>query len=366
MVDHATLPLIAGVVVSLAFSAFFSMSETALLSVSRTRLRYLADQGNPRARLALDLLHRPRRLLATILIGNNITNIVASVLTTALALHYFGHWALGVATGALTLVLLIGGEITPKTFASEHAEWTALHVARPIRLFVHLFRPIEISLSWISRLLLRATRASRVRPAQFHTEEEIKVLLRVGRERGHIEAREAELIRAIFEFNDLELDDIVRPAPEVVTVRPDDPLARVAQLVAQTGHSRFPVVDATGRKPLGMVYSKDLLLMAPEAARTLTVNSVIRALPPFPPGTRVAAALQKMQTGGHQMAAVVDAQGNLLGIVTLEDLLEEIVGDITDEYEGARRRLQRDRAKLLQGAAASAGSSPAQQPPNSG
>jgi len=346
MVSPHVLTLSLGVILSVGFSAFFSLSETALLTVSRTRLRYLADQGNKRARRALDLLQRPRRLIATILIGNTVVNIVASVLMTALALEFFASWALGIATGALTIILLVFGEITPKSFASEHAEWSALHVARPIQFFVTMFRPVERSFSFVSKAILRATGASRFKAVQFHTEEEIKVLLRVGRERGHIDQREAELIRAIFEFNDLELADIMRPAPEVHTVRVEEPLSRVAHLVAQTGHSRFPVVDGDGRRPLGLVYAKDLLLMSPEHQRSLSVGAIVRVLPQFAPDTRVGAALHKMQTGGSQMAAVVNAAGEMVGIVTLEDLLEEIVGDITDEYELARRRLERDRAQL--------------------
>lgn len=368
MVDAYTAWLLVGVVLSIFLSAFFSMSETALLTVSRTRLRYLADQGNKRAQHALELLQRPRRLLATILIGNNIVNIVASVLMTALALDFFGSYALGIATGALTILLLVGGEITPKSFANEHAEWAALHLARPVQFFIRILLPIERSFSYVSKAILRATGASRVKPVQFHTEEEIKVLLRVGRERGHIDQREAELIRAIFEFNDLELIDIMRAAPEVHTVHSEEPLVRVAQLVAKTGHSRFPVVDGDGRRPLGLVYSKDLLLMAPEHQHSLTVGAIIRVLPQFPPDTRVGSALQKMQTGGSQMAAVVNAAGEMMGIVTLEDLLEEIVGDITDEYELARRRLERDRASLagLRPAGAPAGETPAKEKAETG
>jgi magnesium and cobalt exporter, CNNM family len=347
MVSPYVLSLALGVLLSVGFSAFFSMSETALLTVSRTRLRYLSDQGNPRAKRALELLKRPKRLIATILIGNTVVNIVASVLVTALALEFLSSWALGIATGILTILLLIFGEITPKSFANEHAEWAALHVARPIRFFITLIRPIERSFSYVSKIILRLTWASRVKPVQFHTEEEIKVLLRVGRERGHIDQREAELIRAIFEFNDLELADIMRPGPEVHTVRVEEPLSRVAHLVAQTGHSRFPVVDESGLRPLGLVYAKDLLLMSPEHQRTLSVGAIVRVLPQFTPDMRVGNALQKMQTGGSQMAAVVNAAGHFLGIVTLEDLLEEIVGDITDEYELARRRLERDRARLV-------------------
>lgn len=348
MVLPGTIPLALGVGVSVLLSAFFSMSETALLTVSRTRLRFLADQGNKRARLALSLLQRPRRLLATILIGNTIVNIVASVLTTALALHYFGgNVALAISTGVLTLVLLVGGEITPKSFANEHAEWTALRVARPVRILAWVAYPIERSFSFVSKGLLRATGASRMRPVQFHTEEEIKVLLRVGRERGHIEAREAEMIRAIFEFNDLEVADVMRAAAEVYTVSEDQPLADVVRLVGRTGKSRFPVVDPATGKPRGLVYVKDLLLLGADQTASMKVSAILRPLPLFPPDHRVGAALQRLQTAGHQMAGVVDAAGGLLGIVTIEDILEEIVGEISDEYEVAKRRLARDRAGLV-------------------
>lgn len=348
MVDFPTLALGLGVGVSLIFSAFFSLTEAALLSVSRTRLRYLADEGNPRAKLALHLLQRPRRLLATILIGNNVVNTLASVLATALAIQLFQSYALGIATGALTLLLLLIGEVTPKTFANEHAEWAALHVARPIRFFVVLFLPVERTLSWMARALLRATGASRLKPAHFHTEEEIKVLLRMGRERGHIGPYEDKLIRAIFEFNDLEVADVMRAREEVTSVRPQDSLDSVMQLVRRTGLSRFPVLDETGRHPLGLIYAKDLLLLGPEQLPSLAVSSILRALPKVPPDFSATGALEKLQAEAAQMVAVVNPQDEMVGLVTLEDLLEEIVGEISDEYEGARRRTEHDRLERKQ------------------
>ena len=352
MVDTHTAWWGAGIGVSVFFSAFFSLSETALLSVSRTRLRLLADQGSGRAASALDLLQRPRRLLATILIGNTAVNIIASVLSTALAIEYLRSWALGIATGVLTFVLLVVGEIAPKTFANEHSEWVALHVARPIRFFVLLLRPLERSLNFVAALLLHGIGVGRVKRYHFHTEEEIKVLLRIGRERGHIGAHEADLIRAVFEFNDLELADIMRPAPEVSHLRSGQPLSSIPQLVAKSGHSRFPVLDETGQRPIGMVYSKDLLFIAPDQQAGLKVDAILRALPQFPADQHVAAALQTMQKEGSHMAAVVDGRGDIKGIITMEDLLEEIVGEISDEDEVARRKLQRDRAQLVAARAA--------------
>lgn len=346
MVASHVWALTSGILVSVAISFFFSMSETALLTVNRTRLRYLADHGDKRARLAIDLLRRPRRLLATILIGNNVVNIVASVLTTALAIEFLGSYALGISAGLLTLVLLIVGEITPKTFANEHSEFVTLRVARPVLFFRTLLRPLEWILSKVAKALTRASGLGRIKPIQFHTEEEIKVLLKMGREQGHIGDHEAKLIRAVFEFNDLELADVMRPEPEVTFVRPLDPLSRVGQLVARTGHSRFPVLEPGGKRPVGLLYAKDLLLMSADQVASLTAGSVVRAMPSFPPETRLSATLEKMQQEGSQMAAVVDEAGDMIGIVTFEDLLEEIVGEITDEYELARRRLRRERARL--------------------
>lgn len=346
MWDLTASLLLAGVAVSVLASAFFSLTETALLSVNRTRLRFLADQGSRRAATALDLLHRPRRLLATILIGNTFANILASVLTTALALRVFHSYALGIATGVLTLLLLIVGEIAPKSFASEHAAWTALLVARPIRAFAAAFRPVEVALSWVARGLLALIGSGRVKPTQFHTEEEIKVLLRVGREKGHIGPTEERLIRAVFEFNDLRLSDVMRSPSEIKSVRASTPLSRVPLLVAQTGHSRFPVLDEAGTRPLGLVTSRDFLVAAPDQLEGLTVGSVLRALPQFRPETHLTVALEQMQEEESQMAAIVDGEGTLVGLVTIEDILQEIVGDIHDEYEAARRRVARDRARL--------------------
>lgn len=346
MVDFINIGLAAGIAVTVCLSAFFSLTETALLSVNRTRLRYIADQGDDRARAALELLKRPRRLLSTILIGNNVVNILASTLMTALAINIFDKFGLAIAAGVTTFVLLLAGEVGPKSFANEHAEWASLRVARPIRFFVVVFRPLEVALSWLAKHLLHVVGGTRVKPAQFHTEEEIKVLLKIGREAGHIGSHEAKLIRAVFEFNDLELADIMRPAPEIAHLKATDPLRRVTQLVAQTGHSRFPVVDETGKKPVGLVLAKDLILMTPDQLNTLTAATIIRAMPQFSPEHHVADALDQLKSEGSQMAAIVDEKKEMVGLVTLEDLLEEIVGDITDEYEMARRRLERERAVM--------------------
>lgn len=345
MADPYAVALGSGVLVSFFFSAFFSMSETALLTIKRTRLRFLADNGNARAQLALSLLHQPKRLLATILIGNNVANVIASVFTTALALQYWGDWGLGLATGVLTFALLLFGEVTPKTFANEHAEWVSLHAARPLRVFVAIFRPVEGGLNAMARVTLRALGGRRLKPAQFHTEEEIKVLLRMGRERGHISAREAKLIRAVFEFNDLEIVDIMQPANSVASLRADQPLAEVLQLVARTGHSRYPVLDESGTAPIGLVYAKDLLMMSHEQVKNFRVNTILRGIPRFAPNYRVTSALDRLQREGSHMAAVVEESGTFLGILTLEDLIEEIVGEIEDEYEVAQRRLQDGRAQ---------------------
>lgn len=343
--DYRLVGYICGFAASLVLSGFFSMSEAALLSVNKTRIRYLAERGDTRAALVRKLMHEPKKLLATILIGNNIVNTLAAVWATAIAQRLFDSFALSIAAGITTFLLLFFGEVTPKTLANEHSEWVSLRIARPIRVFESVFWFIEVGLNWLARPFLRYFTRTHVKPSQFHTQDEIRVLLRVGKERGHIAENEAKLIKAVFEFHDLELADVMVPHAEVSAVREVDPLTRIVELVAQTGHSRFPVLD-DARHPLGLLYAKDLLVLAPEQLRSMHVSALIRAIPQFPPDYHVGNALEKMQKEAGQMAAVIDSSGALVGIVTVEDLLEQIVGEITDEYELARRRMERERAKL--------------------
>jgi putative hemolysin len=349
------------VIVALLFaSGFFSMSETALMAANRNKLRQMAeDEGNKRARLVMRLLETPEQLIATILVGNNIVNIAASALATALAISIWGNVGVAIATGGMTLIVLIWGEITPKSFAAQKAEFVSLRVARPIAFFMVLFRPFSRALTGFANSMIRGLGGSRLMTTPFLAEDEIKVLLDVGQEQGSIEEHEADFIEGIFQFTDKRLSEVGRPFEEVKWVRPDDTLAAVLEVANATGHSRLPVIRASVLEVLGMVYVKDLLFITDEDLHKMSASSILRPIGRFGPRDKVAKSFQRMQKEGTHLAMILEEDGYPIGLVSLEDLLEEIVGDIVDEYEMGRRRVIRARKAIKDGSARAASGKPA-------
>jgi Mg2+/Co2+ transporter CorB len=345
--DSSVLWLSGSIVALLFGSAFFSMSETALMAANRNKLRQLADeQADKRAKRALRLLEKPEQLIATILVGNNIMNVAASALATALAIELFGDIGIGLATGAMTLIVLVWGEVTPKSFAAQKAEWVSMRISAPIAFFEVLFKPVSRALTGFANTLIQGMGGRRLMQTPFLAEDEIKVLLDVGQEEGSIEEHEADFIEGIFEFTDKELREVCRPFKEVVWLRPEDPLTVAVDKANASGHSRLPVVRQDSLEVLGMVYVKDLLFISDSELGGMTANQIIRPIGRFSPKDKLAKSFQAMQKGGFHLAMVLEPDGHPLGLVSMEDLLEEIVGDIIDEYEMGRRRVVRARKAM--------------------
>lgn len=339
--------------VLLLLSAFFSGSETALFAANRLKLRHLREEGHRGARVAVDLLEQPARLLSTILIGNNIVNTAAAVVATATLVRWLGPDQGPVyAFAAVTLLLLLFGEITPKTFAAHHAERIAMLAARPIRW-------IGVALSPVNRLLSLATNifarplGGRVRSdAPLVTEEEIQLLVRMGEEQGVLEQDEREMIRSIFEFGDTVVREVMVPRVDVVAVEADEPIEAVLEIVRAHGHSRIPVYDDTVDQIVGLIHVKDLLAGFKEARLSGTVRDFARPAYFVPETKRLDELFREMRRKKVHMAVAVDEYGGTAGLVTIEDLLEEIVGPIQDEYDVEEPPIQvlSERVALVDGA----------------
>lgn len=314
-------------------SAFSSASETALTSVSRIKIKHLSEEGNVTAKYLEKLLEHPNRFLATILFMNNLVNIGAASLATVLAANYFRHFAAGIATGITTIIILIYGEITPKSFAVQNAERIALLVARPIELLCRILFPFVRVFISISNFFIKILGGKTLREGPFITEEEIKTIVSVGEEEGVIEEEEREMIHSIFEFGDTITREVMVPRTDMVCVEGNMSLQEVLSLIMLEGHSRIPVYEESVDNILGIVYAKDLLSYLNEGKFDVSLKDLMRQAYFIPETKKVSDLLRELRKKKIHIAIVVDEYGGTAGLVTIEDLLEEIVGEIFDEYD---------------------------------
>ncbi len=313
-------------------SAFFSGSETAYLSVSRAKVRKLAKEGDSRAIVLERLLHTPNRVIITILIGNNLVNILAASIATSIAIQVFGSTGVGIATGAVTLVVLLFGEITPKSYSATNAERVALLVAKPIYVLMKLLTPVVAVLSRFAKFVV-STFGGEVRLGPFITEEELKMLVEVGEELGAIEKEEKEMISGIFEFDKMDVKDIMVPRIDMKCIEANSSIEDAKKLILETGHSRIPVYEGSVDNIIGILYAKDLLRFLNSGEKPETLHGILRPAYFVPESKKLNELLSEFQRLKVQIAIVVDEYGGTAGMVTLEDVLEEIVGEIEDEYD---------------------------------
>ncbi|MDO9534426.1 MAG: hemolysin family protein [Bacillota bacterium] len=313
-------------------SAFFSGSETALMSLSRLRARHLVELGIPGATLVYKLLECPNKLLSTILVGNNIVNIGASALATSVALRLFGQSGVGIAVGVMTVLMLIFGEVTPKTYAAINGEKLALQVSRPISWLEVLFYPIIKILGAIANFLIRLL-GGKVHPDQiFITEKEIRTLINLGEDQGTIEHQEQEIIDNVFELNDTLVREVMMPRVDVVALPVETNLIKAWEIVVNSSHSRLPVYQNNLDNVVGVLYAKDLMKYCQQLENN-TVRNVMR-LPYFVPGSKlISDLLREFRRERIHIAIVLDEFGGTAGVAFLEDLMETIIGEIRDEYD---------------------------------
>jgi putative hemolysin len=330
MSDEITWRLLA-LLVLLGCSGFFSGSETALLSLDKIRVRFLQQSKRPQADKLAALLAQPDRLLSGILVGNNLVNIAASVIATGLFVHLFGADGEWLTVVILTPLLLIFSEVCPKTYAAQYPEKASFIVLAPIGLILWVLTPVVFVVSSFSRLLTSFLRKDDAKPFSV-SEDEIKAMIEVGEESGVVAAEQRRMLHGIFELSENRVRDVMIPRTEVNGFEVTASFAEVVAVIGGTRHSRFPVYKGSLDQIIGVVYSKDVLDFFAQPD-DFSLEQLCR--PPFfvPEAKRIAVLLQSFRKKREHMAIVVDEYGGIEGIVTLEDVVEEIVGDIHDEYD---------------------------------
>lgn len=315
----------------LLLSAFFSSSETALTTVNKIRMRTLSESGNKRADRVLRVTDDSGKMLSAILIGNNIVNLSASSLATSLAIHYFGNVGAGIATGILTFLILIFGEVTPKTLATIKADSIALAIAGIIDVLMKILTPVIFIINKLSMGLLFLLRINPKDGSQQMTEEELRTIVDVGQETGVIENEERNMIHNLFDFGDAEAKEIMIPRIDMTFVQVDATYQEVLDVFRQDMFTRLPVYEDTTDNVIGIINMKDFLLEQDD--ETFSVRSMLRD-PYFTYEHKNTANLfLEMRKSSISLAIVLDEYGVTAGLITLEDLLEEIVGEIRDEYD---------------------------------
>ncbi len=328
---------IVSLVALLFLSALFSSAETAFTHIDLLKVKYLVSTGNKRAKTLEKLKNDPERTLTTILIGNNLVNISASSIATSLAIDFFGSKGIGVAVGVMTFLILVFGEITPKSYAIRKAESLALFVAPLFDFLSKIFYPINIAFNGISNLFL----GKNVKNTPTFTEDEIKTLIDVGEEEGTIAEDEKEMITSIFEFGDTRIKEVMIPRVDIVCAEAEETLKEVLNKAIKAGCSRLPVYKDTVDNIVGILYVKDLLKYLKDGNFNVSADKIKREAYFIPETKRADDLLREMQKKRVHMAIVISEYGGVMGLVTLEDLLEEIVGEIFDEYDVAEDELVR-------------------------
>ncbi len=326
-------------------SGFFSATEIAFSSLNRIRMKNLAEGGNKRAALVLRLSEDFDRLLSTILVGNNIVNITLTAMATAMFLQLLGDIGATVSTLVTTVVVLIFGEITPKSLAKESPEHFAMFAAPIMRVLTVLLTPINFLFGLWKKMLRKIVH---VKESPSITERELLTIVKEAQQDGGIDAEESELIRSAITFGDLCAQDIVTPRVDVTAIEKNATNQTVANAFAETGYSRLPVYDGTIDNIIGVIHLKDFYTgVYPDG----NCASVIKPLPFIAPTMKVDDLLRLLQKEQSHMAVIADEYGGTVGIVTMEDILEELVGEIWDEHDKIVEDIHKadDRTYLVRG-----------------
>ena len=317
----------------LALSAFFSSAETALTTVNRLRVRALVDDGDARAIVLAKVIDDPGKLLSAILIGNNIVNISASSIATLLATKFFGSAGAGIATGVMTLLVLIFGEVTPKTMASLKAEKIALGYAKTVYGIMLVFTPLIWILDLLSGGLLRLMGIDPDKRDDSVTEEDLRTIVEAGHEDGVLETEEHKMINNVFDFGDHQAKDIMVPRVDMCFLKLNATYEDFLELYREEKFTRIPVYEETRDNVIGILNVKDLLLY--DRSQEFHVRDFLREAYYTYEFKNTSELMVEMRKNSINIAIVLDEYGATAGLVTLEDLLEEIVGDIRDEFDEA-------------------------------
>ncbi|MCQ1538036.1 HlyC/CorC family transporter [Methanocalculus taiwanensis] len=316
--------------ICLFLSGFFSGSEVALIAITRAKVRTLFAEGTKSAMALAQLKENTDHLLITILIGNNVVNVSAAAIATAIAIDYFGDAGVGIATGIVVILMLVIGEIGPKTYASKRVDTFALFVARPILFLEQILFPIL----WIYDRIRRVSMTDEDLLLQHGvTEEEIKEWIDVGEESGVIEENERVMLHSVFRFGDTIAREVMTPRPDVVMIEDSTSLDEALDIFHETGFSRLPVYHRDVENIIGILNVKDVFRAIHSGVPDVLIPDMIHDVYFVPESKKIDDLLKELQFKQSHLAIILDEYGVFSGVVSIEDILEELVGDILDEFD---------------------------------
>ena len=319
------------ILVLVAFAAFFSAAETAFSSLNRIRLRHLAMTGNKKAERTLELSDKYDKLLVSLLVGNNIANIVSSSVATILFCYFFPITGALISTVTLTAVILIFGEVVPKNLGKDNSENIALAFTPLVRFFMVFFSPIIALLTFINNFVNKIYKPDNEQPSV--TEQELKVIVEEIKNEGVLEEKEGDLVRSALDFDEVDADRILTPRVDIVGIKADEDIEAIKDTFLSTHYSRMPVYEDNVDNIIGVLYEKDFFRHYIIDKKKFDVKKVMQATIYVPPKKKISELLTELQSLKSHFAVVTDQYGGTLGIVTLEDILEQLVGEIWDEYD---------------------------------
>lgn len=319
--------------ICIVFSGLYSASETALTSLSKIRLEQMIKNNIKGVDRIEKLYKDPKKMLSAILIGNNLVNIGASSLMTSLAIDIWGNTGVGIATGIMTLIVLVFGEITPKTLATQNSEQFSLGLSRFVLVTKIIVTPVSSLLNVITNILIRFLGGEVDEDQPFITEDELKTIVSVSHKEGILEGEEKDMIYNVFDFGDSKANDVMIPRTEMVAIDIDSPYEIVIDVLTREQYSRIPVYEDTTDNIVGILYAKDLLFLQGHKASNFDLKKYIRKAHFTYEYKLTKELFNEMRATRTHMVIVLDEYGGTEGIVTIEDLIEEIVGEIEDEYD---------------------------------
>ena len=320
-------------VVLLLGSGFFSASETSLMSLSKIRIRYMEDEGVKGAKLVGSLIEKSSDLLSSILVGNNIVNIAATSVSTSLFINIFGDGGVAIATAVMTVLVLVFGEITPKTIAANSPEKVAVVVSKPISIIMKITKPIVWVFNLLTGIIFKIMGIDNDGVKPYITEEELKAMVNVSHEEGVLEMEEREIINNVFQFGDMQAKEAMIQRLDMVAIDIEDSYDEIIELFKSEKLSRLPVYQESIDDIVGILNIKDIIFLSDEEIENFDIKDYVREAFFTYEFKKITQLLEEMKKEKTQMAIVVDEYGGTAGLLTIEDLVEVIVGDIDDEYD---------------------------------
>ncbi len=334
MESHSIFSIII-IALSIIFIAVLSSSESSFIAVNKIRIRSLMEKGDSRAKAVQKILDEHDKLFSAVILSGNLFTVLATSIGTALALKYFGEDGIIIAIIVMTFLTVVFGELAPKTFAVTHSEKVSLLLARPVAFYIRLISPLVWIFKITSNLIIRMLGGKKKSVSPFVTEEEIKTMINIGEEEGTLEEEEKQMLHKVFEFGDKVVTEAMVPRTEIVSIPDDSTVGDALKLVLEEGYSRYPVVKENIDSVIGILYVKDIVKqMAQGKIQNYTpITEIVREAYYIPENKMVTELLDEMQKNKFQIAIVMDEYGGTAGLITLEDIMEEIVGGLQDEFE---------------------------------